>query len=201
MKRLITSIAIGVAAAIAVTGLVFAVATASASSARGAATTTTTTTLAPPVQGSGKHQLFFAMDTVQGYQTTVKLPADAACSMSSLFTAGENIVFRMWGVHVTTGGTSLTGVTVKKAWVKIAGEAAIPLVYGTHPTKPAVSYWTAAWIVPKSYPLGTVNFAVTVITNPVPKTKTTPAIPSQTATVTQLNSPWLASPLTIVPAS
>ena len=96
------------------------------------------------------------------------MPADAACSMTNLFQRGDVVVFRMWGVHVTTGGNDLTNVTVKKAYVKVPGLPAIPLVYGTHPTKPAVSYWTAAWPVGKTYPLGVVNYSVTVITNPVP---------------------------------
>ncbi|HXY44111.1 MAG TPA: hypothetical protein VEH29_07975 [Acidimicrobiales bacterium] len=200
MKKLITSIAVGLVAAIAVAGFAVAMAGASSSSAKGDAATTTTT-LAPPIQGTGVHHLFFSVDTVQGYQTTVSLPADAACSITSLFQRGEVVVFRMWGVHVTTGGTDLTNVTVKSAFVKIPGMAAIPLVYGTHPTKPAESYWTAAWTIGSTYPLGVVNFTVTVTTDKVAATKTQKAIPPQTAVYTEKNTPWLASPLTITPSS
>ena len=198
MKKLITSIAVGLVAALAVAG--FAVAIASASSAKGdAATTTTTTTLAAPVQGTGVHHLFFSVDTVQGFQLAVKLPADAACSMTNLFERQEVVVFRMYGVHVTTGGTDLTNVTVKSASVKIPGLAAIPFAYTNHPTTPVVAYWTAAWTIAKNYPLGVVNFTVTVTTNPVKATKTQKAIPAQTAVMTEKNTTWLASPLTIEP--
>jgi hypothetical protein len=73
------------------------------------------------------------------------------------------------------------------------------LVYGTHPTKPAVSYWTAAWPVGKTYPLGVVNYSVTVITNPVPA-GLTQAVPSEKGVFVQQDSPEVASMLTIEPS-
>jgi len=201
MKKLIIAVAAGLVAiggvvAIAVVGAGAGAATGHA----GAATTTTTTTLAPPVQGVGTHQVFFSVDTVQGAGGTVKLAADAGCSMTNLFQRGDVVVFRMWGVHVTTGGNDLTNVSVKNAYVNVPGLPAIPLVYGTHPTKPAVSYWTAAWPVGKTYPLGVVNYSVTVITNPVPAGLTA-AVPSEKGVFMQQDSPQVASMLTIEPSS
>jgi len=201
MKKLIITVAAGLVAiggvvAVAVVGAGAGAATGHA----GAATTTTTTTLAPPVQGAGAHSVFFSVDTVQGAGGSVKLAADAACSMTNLFQRGEVVVFRMWGVHVTSGGNDLTNVTVKDAYVNVPGLPAIPLVYSTHPTKPAVSYWTAAWPVAKTYPLGVVNYSVTVITNPVPSGLTA-AIPSEKGVFMQQDSPQLASMLTIEPSS
>jgi hypothetical protein len=185
MKKLLMTVAAGLVAiggvvAIAVVGAGAGAATGHA----GAATTTTTTTLAPPVQGGGG---------------TVKLAADAACSMTNLFQRGDVVVFRMYGVHVTTGGNDLSNVSVKNAYVKVPGLKAIPLVYGTHPTKPAVSYWTAAWPVGKTYPLGVVNYSVTVITNPVPA-GLTQAVPSEKGVFVQQDSPEVASMLTIEPS-
>ncbi|MGO9334823.1 MAG: hypothetical protein ACLQCU_12395 [Acidimicrobiales bacterium] len=201
MKKLMMTIAAGLIAAggvvaIAVVGVGAGAATGHPAAA---ARSTTATTLAPPVQGNGAKHVFFAVDTVQGAGGTVKLPADAACSMTNLFQRGDVVVFRMWGVHITTGGNDLTSVTVKKAWVKVPGLAAIPLMYSTHPTKPAVSYWTAAWPVGKTYPLGVVNYTVTVVTNPVPAGLTA-AFPSETGVFTQQDSPQLASMLTIEPS-
>jgi hypothetical protein len=118
--------------------------------------------------------------------------------MTNLFQRGDVVVFRMYGVHVITGGSDLSNVTVEKAYVKVPGLPAIPLVYGTHPTKPAVSYWTAAWPVGKSYPLGVVNYSVTVITKAVPGTLTV-AVPAETTVFTQSDSPLVASLLTIEP--
>jgi len=206
MNTVRTRIAVGVGAALAVGGLATALSFAGvgAGAAIGRTTqssTTTTTTLAPPVQGNGQHKVFFTVDTVQGAGGKVKLPADAACSMSNLFQRGEVVVFRMYGLHVSTGGNDLTNVSVAKAWVKIPGVAAqLPMYYSTHPTKPAVSYWTAAWPVPENYPLGVVNYTVTVVTNPVP-VGLTAAVPSEVGVYTQQGTPEVASPLTIEPSS
>ena len=134
MTKLKTRLAVGLVAAIGVGAMATAIATAGASTGHATATTTTTTTtLAPPVQGNGPHHVFFNVDTVQGAGGTVKLAADAACSMTNLFQRGDVVVFRMYGVHVTSGGNNLTNVTVKSAFVKVPGLKAIPLVYSTHP--------------------------------------------------------------------
>ncbi len=196
MKKLIMTVAAGL---VAIGGVVaIAVVSAGAGAATGTSTTTTTTTLAAPVQGNGPHAVFFSVDTVQGGGGTVKLPADAGCSMTNLFQRGDVVVFRMWGVHVTTGGNDLTGVSVKNAYVNVPGLPAIPLVYSNHPTKPTVAYWTAAWPVGKTYPLGVVNYSVTVITKAVPGTLTV-AVPAETTVFTQSDSPLVASLLTIEP--
>ena len=201
MKKLIVTVAAGM---VAIGGVVaIAVMGAGAGAATGharAATTTTTTTLAPPVQGNGPHAVFFSVDTVQGAGGSVKLAADAACSMTNLFQRGDVVVFRMWGVHVATGGNDLTNVSVKKAYVDVPGLPAIPMAYSTHPTKPAVSYWTAAWPVAKGYPIWVVNYSVTVITNPVPAGLTA-AVPSEKGVFMQQDSPQVASMLTIEPSS
>jgi len=200
MTKLRTRIAVGLVAAIAAGGMATAIASAGASTGHASAsTTTTTTTLAPPVQGSGGHKVFFNVDTVWGGGGSVKLPADAGCAMSSLFQRGEVVVFRMYGVHVTTGGNALTGVAVKYAFVKVPGLPKIPLNYSTHPTKPAKSYWTAAWKIAKNYPLGVVNYTVTVVTNAVPGNGLIAPVPSEIGVYTQQQTPQLASPLTIEP--
>jgi hypothetical protein len=203
MTKLRTRIAVGLVTAIGVGAMGIAIASAGASTGRSADTTTTssttTTTLAGPVQGNTAHHVFFSVDTVQGFQTAVKLPADAACSMTNLFQRGEVVVFRMYGLHVSTGA-NLTNVTVKEAWVKVPGLPKIPLVYGNHPTKPVVAYWTAAWTVAKSYPLGVVNYTVTVVTNPIPGGGVTGPVPSEIGVFTQQSTPQVASMLTIEPS-
>jgi len=205
MNTVRTRIAVGLGAALAVgalaTALSFAGVGAGAATGHAAASSTTTsTTLGPPVQGNTNHKVFFSVDTVQGGGGKIKLPADAGCSMTNLFQRGDVVVFRMYGVHVSTGGNSLTGVTVKKAWVKVPGLPAIPLVYSNHPTKPVVAYWTAAWPVGSTYPLGVVNYTVTVVTNPVP-VGLTAAVPSEVGVFTQQSTPQVASMLTIEPGS
>lgn len=201
MRRLRTRIAVGLVTAIGVGAMATAIAAAGASTGRATAgTTTTTTTLAPPVQGNGQHHVFFSVDTVQGGGGTVKLAADAACSMTNLFQRGDVVVFRMYGVHVSTGA-NLTNVTVKSAFVKVPGLAKIPMYYSNHPTKPVVAYWTAAWPVGKTYPLGVVNYTVTVVTNPIPGGGLSGPVPSEVGVFTQQSTPQVASMLTIEPSS
>jgi hypothetical protein len=200
MTKLKTRIAVGLVAAFAVAGMATAIASAGASTGHASASTTTTTTLAGPVQGNGQHHVFFNVDTVQGGGGTVKLAADAACSMTNLFQRGDVVVFRMYGVHVSTGA-NLTNVTVKSAFVKVPGLPKMHLVYSNHPTKPAVAYWTAAWPVAKSYPLGVVNYTVTVVTNPIPGGSFSGPVPSEIGVYTQQSTPEVASMLTIEPSS
>jgi hypothetical protein len=204
MKKLMMTIAAvlvaaGGVAAIAIVG-VGAGATTGRAAQSTTTTSTTTTTLGPPVQGAQVHHVVFYVDTVQGGGGTVKLPADAACSMTNLFQRGDVVVFRMYGVHVSSGGNDLTSATVKKAYVTVPGLKPFPMYYTNHPTKPVVAYWTAAWPVAKNYPLGVVNYSVTVVTNPVPNGLTAP-IPSETGVFTQQQSPEVASMLTIEPGS
>jgi hypothetical protein len=204
MTKLKTKVAVGLAAAIAIGGMATAIAAAGASTGHATASTTTTstttTTLGPPVQGNGQHHVFFSVDTVQGGGGTVKLPADAACSMTNLFQRGDVVVFRMYGLHVSTGA-NLTNVTVKSAFVKVPGLPKMPLYYSNHPTKPVVAYWTAAWPVAKNYPLGVVNYTVTVVTNPIPGGGLTGPVPSEVGVFTQQSTPLVASMLTIEPGS
>jgi hypothetical protein len=102
----------------------------------------------------------------------------------------------MDGVNAAAGGIDLTSATVLAAYVKVPGLARIPMVYGTHGK---ASYWTAAWTVGKTYPMGIVDFWVHVTTSAVPATATSPAVPQESGTFSQVG---LAPPsqLTIVKA-
>ena len=140
----------------------------------------------PPIQGtSPTHNMAFYVDTVAASGD----PGIAAsCSMLNLFTDGQMVVFRMYGMHVTTGGTALTSANVLSATVRIPGVALIPMDYGSHGT---ASFWTAAWTPPvaagsvPAYPVGVVNFVVTVKTKPVPATSGHAAVPAQIGRFTQ----------------
>lgn len=170
----------------------------SASAARPAGTTgstgATTTTLvkAPPIQNRHKKQIFVYFDTVTG--GAYKPEGD--CQMTNIFQQGQTVVFRMWGVDVVTGGTPLTDANVKTAYVTVPGQAKMPLQYAKHPT--GTAYWTLGWNT-TNYPLGIVNFTITVTTKPVAATATQKAVPSYTAVFSQAAYPP-PSQLTIVAA-
>lgn len=153
---------------------------------------TTSTTLAPPAQGKSTHKLFMYVDTIVGAGSN---PAPAAgCAMTNLFQPGQVVVFRMDGVNVAAGGVDLTSANVVKAYVKVPGVAAIPMVYGNHGT---TAYWTAPWTIAANYPLGIVNFTVHITTAAVPKTAHHAAVPRESGVFSQAG---LAAPsrLTVV---
>lgn len=198
MHKLMTRGAIGFAATIGLATVAAAFASGGAAAATSPTTTvastasSTTTTLAPPAQGASNHRLFMYVDTVNG--GNYKPAGD--CAMTNLFQPGQTVVFRMDGIQVATGGTDLTSANVLNAFVKIPGQPNQKLYFGNHGKN---SYWTAGWVVPKTYPLGVVNFSVWVTTKAVPATATSKAIGEQTGTFSQAG---LAPPsqLTIVKA-
>ncbi len=161
-----------------------------ASGATGA--TTTTLVKAPPIQNRHKKQIFVYFDTVTG---GVYKP-EGDCQMTNIFQQGQLVVFRMWGVDVAAGGTPLTDANVKTAFVTVPGMKSIALQYAKHPT--GTAYWTAPWST-TNYPLGIVNFTMTVTTKPVAATATAKAVPSYTAVFSQKAYPP-PSQLTIVAA-
>jgi len=195
MNKLVTKATIGLSCTLALA--VVAVAgvgegAAAAPSHVAATGTTTSTTLGPPAQGPRPHKLFLHVDTVAG--GSYKPVSD--CEMTNFFQPGQTVVFRMDGIQVATGGIDLTNQNVLNAFVMIPGEKNLQMKYGTHEKD---SYWTAAWTIPMSYPLGVVNFSVWVTTKAVPATATSPAVPEQTGIFSQNGFPT-PSRLTVVNA-
>ncbi len=193
MNKLMTRIGVGTATlGLATMTIAFAAAGAGAAPVT-AAGPTTTTTLGPPAQGTGVHKVFLYVDTITGGGTPT--PA-AGCAQTNLFQPGQVVVFRMDGVNAAAGGINLTPDTVLNAYVKVPGLTRIPLVYGTHGK---ASYWTAAWTISSSYPVGIVDFWVHVTTKAVPRTATSLAVPEESGNFTQVG---LAPPsqLTVVKA-
>lgn len=90
----------------------------------------------------------------------------ADCQQGSVFTVGNSVLFRVAGEY---GDVALTPSNVSVFEVNIPGvKAPLPLAWGAHTfgVKKGFAppeYWTVAWQVPTKYPLGVVNFTVTVI--------------------------------------
>lgn len=124
----------------------------------------TATPTPPPVQGTKVKALLY-VDTVQG---AAGKPAPAVgCSQTNLFKVGQQVVFRVWGVDVKAGGTALTPKNVKSAEIDIPGMSTpLALTYGAHgkAPNPVVSFWSAAWVIDASYPMGVVDFTVVIHT-------------------------------------
>lgn len=196
MKTSITSFAKFASRAVLATAtgaLAVAVSMAPASAAAKApmAAAATTTTLSPPAQGTGNHKVFMYVDTVTGGGSP---KPSAGCAQTNLFQRGQVVVFRMYGINAAAGGVDLTSSNVAFAYVQVPGQASVKMAFGNHGT---TSYWTAAWTVPASYPLGEVDFSVHLTTDRVPPKAGAKAVPRIGAVFTQAG---LAPPsrLTIV---
>jgi len=192
MKRIFGNIAVGVAAA----GMVVA-ALASGASA-GIGPHAATTIAAPIIGNSPTHNMFFYVDTVQGGGGNPH--PSVTCAQTNMFTVGQQVVFRLFGVTIPDGGGALTASSVKSATVTIPGiSAPIAFNYGNHGSPP-VAFWSAVWMTTNYPNLGVVDFVVTVVTNPIPANSHHGAIPSLTGHFSQrgLSS---NSRLTISPAT
>jgi len=179
MKRITGSLAVGAA----VVGM--AVAALASGASAGVGTRHATSTTAPPVTGtSPTHNMFFYVDTVQGFGGSPKPPV--TCAQTNEFTEGQLVVFRMFGLNIPDGGGALTADNVKSATVSIPGVAQpIAFNYGSHGKVNPVSFWSTAWSTAGYSNFGVVDFVVTVVTNPIPANAHHGAIPSLTGHFSQ----------------
>jgi hypothetical protein len=70
----------------------------------------------------------------------------------------------MWAVD-TRSGQALAPLDVKYAYVKIPGQPNLGLNFGPHGSAAnRVNFWSAAWPIPATYPLGVVPFRIVLKT-------------------------------------
>ncbi len=101
-----------------------------------------------------KQEVFLYVDSVNGTRPVGVKPRPIGCTQTNYFQRGEQVVFRVWGTEAATGDI-LSTENVKYAYVKIPGQPNLKLNWGAHGAQSnRVWFWTAAWVVPKSYPLG-----------------------------------------------
>jgi len=167
-----------------------AMAWASTTHSRSATTTTTTVPGVPWPSKTSKLYLYVDTDAA----ATEGVYGD--CQQGSYFDQGQMVLFRVAGT-LEPAGVALTPSNIRVMSVDIPGVKSIPLVWGTHnfgvkKGAKAPQYWTAAWSVPKKFPLGVVNFYIHVV-----------ALKSKTSTdsLVWTQIPITASDLTIVTAS
>jgi len=122
-----------------------------------------------PVTAASDEQssdLSLYVDTVAGTRTApgvAKRPV--GCTQSNVYKRGEDVVFRAWGVDLTTDEVLSTD-NVDSATVTVPGLAAMKLNYGAHgSTNAKVLFWSLGWIIPADYPLGNTTGHVTFTTD------------------------------------
>jgi hypothetical protein len=155
----LTALGAGLVASAALTALL----TFGASPALGQSTTATTVVKAPPIQGAGPHQIVLYVDTVTGGGAPKPV---GLCLEENQFVQGQLVVFRMYAYDVTAGGLALTDRNTEAAYVTIPGRGKIPMKYAANPKDHLPAYWEVPWSS-KGYPVGTVNFTVTVVAKPL----------------------------------
>lgn len=105
------------------------------------------------------------IDTVNGSRPAGAAPRPVGCTQNNIFKRGEQPVFRVWGVDLTTGQI-LSPDNVDTGVASIPGQPDLPLPYGAHGNTGAkVGFFANAWNVPKDYPLGDVAAKITFKTD------------------------------------
>jgi hypothetical protein len=112
-------------------------------------------------QTPAKQDVFLYVDTVNGSRPVGVAPRPFSCTQTNNFKRGEQVVFRIWGSEAATGDI-LSTANVAEAFVTVPGIAEpLKLNWGAHGAQSnRVWFWTAAWVIPASYPLGTVTVRV-----------------------------------------
>ena len=111
-------------------------------------------------------KLFIEGDIVRG-----RAPEGATgplCVLANQFMRKENVVFRMRVRNVA--GQPLDDKNLKGLMVELADGQKIQARYASRPPQGVITalglagptdyYWTAAWLIPESYPTGTVTYKV-----------------------------------------
>ena len=87
-----------------------------------------------------------------------------ACVLTSRFKPGNSIVWRVKVYDPVTGKT-MDDKVIKSIEVKLPDGQAFLAKYGGHPggasATPTDYFWTTAWVVPDSYPTGSLAFTIT----------------------------------------
>lgn len=130
-------------------------------------TPTTTTSLTAPVAANpavpagGALDVGLYVDSVNGTRPAGTTPRPVGCTQTNVFRRGEQFVLRSWGTELATGNV-LSAENVDTATFTVPGVAPITLNWGPHgPTSNRTWFWTNAWNIPTTFPLGDTTLRVT----------------------------------------
>jgi hypothetical protein len=101
---------------------------------------------------SGKVTTVVYADSVNGTRPAAAAPRPVGCSQTNVYKRGEQFVLRTWGFDLATGDVFSID-NVSEAHFAVAGQPNVTLNWGSHGAE-KVFFWTNAWQIPTSYPLG-----------------------------------------------
>ena len=111
----------------------------------------------PPAPTGTVNAVIYA-DSVNGTRPAAAAPRPIGCTQTNVFHRGEQFVLRSWGFDLSSGQVlSLDNVT--EAHYTVPGLPNVTLNWGSHGAS-KVFFWTNAWNIPTTYPLGDVTVKV-----------------------------------------
>jgi hypothetical protein len=130
-------------------------------------TRTTTTSYTAPIVASpaipadGKLDVALYVDSVNGTRPAGTTPRPVGCTQTNVFKRGEQFVLRAWGSEMATASV-LSTENVDTATFTVPGVAPVTLNWGAHgPTTGRIWFWSNAWNIPTTFPLGDTTIRVT----------------------------------------
>lgn len=130
-------------------------------------TRTTTTSYTAPIVASpavpvgGKLDVGLYVDSVNGTRPAGTTPRPVGCTQTNVFKRGEQFVLRAWGSEMATGSV-LSTENIDTATFTVPGVAPVTLNWGAHgPTTGRIWFWSNAWNIPTTFPLGDATIRVT----------------------------------------
>lgn len=122
-----------------------------------------------PASYGDKVPVYIYADTVTGsgskYNVTAQLSSGkSSCILTGVFSRGMRIVFRFEAIDTSTG-KRLSDADVESAVVRLPNGEELTARFGRHgSTDDAPWFWATAWDIPLDYPLGTLDWSITVKT-------------------------------------
>ena len=115
--------------------------------------------------GASSPDIALYVDTVNGTQPVAAPKRPIGCTQTNVYKRGEQLVLRTWGFDLSTGQT-LTTDNIDTVTYSIPGQPTAPLAYGSHGSVGfKVWFWSMAWQVPPTFPLGDVTLHVSYKTD------------------------------------
>lgn len=117
-----------------------------------------------PAPSGAKLNVALYVDTVNGTRPSGAAPRPIGCTQTNVYKRGEQVVVRTWGYELATGAV-LSIDNVAEAHFSVPGLPNVLLNWGSHgATGNKVWFWTNAFILPATYPLGDSTITVSFTT-------------------------------------
>jgi hypothetical protein len=113
----------------------------------------------PTATTQAAKNLILSSDMVTGSGGTVK--AASTCVLDNVYKPGNQVVFRI-RVYDPVTGAQMDNVALSSVTVSLPDGQSFTARYAGHPsTNPLDHFWATSWVIPESYPTGTISYTAT----------------------------------------